>query len=53
MVNLNEVREITDVLLYEDSICIQLCEQGINPEALSSAIKELPKAIEARKAAEI
>uniref|UniRef100_A0A8B9M2E8 Mitotic-spindle organizing protein 1 n=1 Tax=Accipiter nisus TaxID=211598 RepID=A0A8B9M2E8_9AVES len=23
------------------SICVRLCEQGINPEALSSVIKEL------------
>ena len=34
------------------SICVQLCEQGINPEALSSVIKELRKATEALKAAE-
>lgn len=26
------------------SICVRLCEQGINPEALSSVIKELRKA---------
>uniref|UniRef100_A0A8C0J2I1 Mitotic spindle organizing protein 1 n=1 Tax=Chelonoidis abingdonii TaxID=106734 RepID=A0A8C0J2I1_CHEAB len=29
------------------SICVRLCEQGINPEALSSVIKELRKATEA------
>lgn len=34
------------------SICVRLCEQGINPEALSSVIKELRKASEALKAAE-
>lgn len=34
------------------SICVRLCEQGINPEALSSVIKELRKATEALKAAE-
>ena len=31
------------------SICVRLCEQGINPEALSSVIKELRKAAEALK----
>lgn len=31
------------------SICVRLCEQGINPEALSSVIKELRKATEALK----
>ncbi|XP_056650115.1 mitotic-spindle organizing protein 1-like [Monodelphis domestica] len=51
--NLNAVREIMDVLLEISrilntgldmetlSICVRLCEQGINPEALSSVIKEL------------
>uniref|UniRef100_A0A8C5VCW9 Mitotic-spindle organizing protein 1 n=1 Tax=Microcebus murinus TaxID=30608 RepID=A0A8C5VCW9_MICMU len=34
------------------SICVRLCEQGINPEALSSVVKELRKATEALKAAE-
>lgn len=34
------------------SICVRLCEQGINPEALSSVIKELRKGTEALKAAE-
>ncbi|XP_054830052.1 mitotic-spindle organizing protein 1 isoform X1 [Eublepharis macularius] len=34
------------------SICVRLCEQGINPEALSAVIKELRKATEALKAAE-
>lgn len=28
------------------SICVRLCEQGINPEALSAVIKELRKASE-------
>ncbi|XP_048653232.1 mitotic-spindle organizing protein 1-like [Marmota marmota marmota] len=63
-VNLNAVRETMDVLLEISrilntgldmetlSICVRLCEQGINPEALSSVIKELRKAIEALKAAE-
>ncbi|KAL8189940.1 UNVERIFIED_CONTAM: hypothetical protein K2H54_028488 [Gekko kuhli] len=32
------------------SICVRLCEQGINPEALSAVIKELRKATEALKA---
>ncbi|KAB0347354.1 hypothetical protein FD754_012211, partial [Muntiacus muntjak] len=31
------------------SICVRLCEQGINPEALSSVIKELRKVTEALK----
>ncbi|XP_027700354.1 mitotic-spindle organizing protein 1 [Vombatus ursinus] len=62
--NLNAVRETMDVLLEISrilntgldmetlSICVRLCEQGINPEALSSVIKELRKATEALKAAE-
>ena len=31
------------------SICVRLCEQGINPEALSSVIKELRKASDSLK----
>jgi len=31
------------------SICVRLCEQGINPEALSAVIKELRKASETLK----
>ncbi|KAF6376530.1 mitotic spindle organizing protein 1 [Rhinolophus ferrumequinum] len=62
--NLNAVRETMDVLLEISrilntgldmetlSICVRLCEQGINPEALSSVIKELRKASDALKAAE-
>ncbi|XP_013372411.1 PREDICTED: mitotic-spindle organizing protein 1 [Chinchilla lanigera] len=62
--NLSAVRETMDVLLEISkilntgldmetlSICVRLCEQGINPEALSSVIKELRKATEALKAAE-
>ncbi|XP_012884903.1 PREDICTED: mitotic-spindle organizing protein 1 [Dipodomys ordii] len=62
--NLNAVRETMDVLLEISrilntgldmetlSICVRLCEQGINPEALSSVIKELRKASEALKATE-
>ncbi|XP_061485963.1 mitotic-spindle organizing protein 1 [Rhineura floridana] len=62
--NLNAVRETMDVLLEISrilntgldmetlSICVRLCEQGINPEALSAVIKELRKATEALKAAE-
>uniref|UniRef100_A0A8C5ZM37 Mitotic-spindle organizing protein 1-like n=2 Tax=Marmota marmota marmota TaxID=9994 RepID=A0A8C5ZM37_MARMA len=62
--NLNAVRETMDVLLEISrilntgldmetlSICVWLCEQGINPEALSSVIKELRKATKALKAAE-
>ncbi|KAL2087613.1 hypothetical protein ACEWY4_016441 [Coilia grayii] len=34
------------------SICVRLCEQGINPEALSSVIKELRKASDNLKATE-
>ncbi|KAM7086872.1 mitotic-spindle organizing protein 1-like [Molossus nigricans] len=56
--NLNVVREPMDVLFEISrilntgldmetlSICVHLCEQGINPEALSSVIKELRKATE-------
>ncbi|XP_054436200.1 mitotic-spindle organizing protein 1-like [Pteronotus mesoamericanus] len=62
--NLNAVRETMDVLLeisrilntglYMEtlSIWVRLCEQGINPEALSSVMKEIRKATEALKAAE-
>ncbi|KAJ0066891.1 hypothetical protein NL108_004886 [Boleophthalmus pectinirostris] len=59
--NLNAVRETMEVLLEISrllntgldmeslSICVRLCEQGINPEALSSVIKELRKASESLK----
>nr|XP_058911258.1 mitotic-spindle organizing protein 1-like [Kogia breviceps] len=63
--NLNAVRETMEKSLLEISrilntgldmetlfICVRLCEQGINPEALSSVIKELRKAAAALKAAE-
>ncbi|EPQ19857.1 Mitotic-spindle organizing protein 1 [Myotis brandtii] len=35
------------------SICVRLCEQGINPEALSAVIKELRKATEALKTGQL
>uniref|UniRef100_A0A3B4V0K8 Mitotic spindle organizing protein 1 n=1 Tax=Seriola dumerili TaxID=41447 RepID=A0A3B4V0K8_SERDU len=56
--NLNAVRETMEALLEISrllntgldmeslSICVRLCEQGINPEALSAVIKELRKASE-------
>ncbi|MEE6507486.1 hypothetical protein FKM82_024499 [Ascaphus truei] len=59
--SVSAVRETMDVLLEISrllntgldmetlSICVRLCEQGINPEALSSVIKELRKATEALK----
>uniref|UniRef100_A0A8C6Q496 Mitotic spindle organizing protein 1 n=1 Tax=Nothobranchius furzeri TaxID=105023 RepID=A0A8C6Q496_NOTFU len=59
--NLNAVRETMDVLLEISrllntgldmeslSICVRLCEQGINPEALSAVIKELRRASESFK----
>ncbi|KAJ8349957.1 hypothetical protein SKAU_G00250870 [Synaphobranchus kaupii] len=62
--NMNAVRETMDVLLEISrllntgldmeslSICVRLCEQGINPEALSSVIKELRKAADTLKASE-
>ncbi|XP_072332235.1 mitotic-spindle organizing protein 1 [Scyliorhinus torazame] len=62
--NLNAVRETMDVLLEISrllntgldmeslSICVRLCEQGINPEALASVIKELRKATDSLKVAE-
>uniref|UniRef100_UPI00398E369D mitotic-spindle organizing protein 1 isoform X2 n=1 Tax=Pristiophorus japonicus TaxID=55135 RepID=UPI00398E369D len=62
--NLNAVRETMDVLLEISrllntgldmeslSICVRLCEQGINPEALASVIKELRKATDSLKTAE-
>ncbi|XP_059826435.1 mitotic-spindle organizing protein 1 [Mobula hypostoma] len=62
--NLNAVRETMDVLLEISrllntgldmeslSICVRLCEQGINPEALASVIKELRKATESLKITE-
>ncbi|XP_047007094.1 mitotic-spindle organizing protein 1 isoform X1 [Ictalurus punctatus] len=34
------------------SICVRLCEQGINPEALSSVIKELRRATDTLKASD-
>uniref|UniRef100_A0A8D0G0F5 Mitotic-spindle organizing protein 1 n=1 Tax=Sphenodon punctatus TaxID=8508 RepID=A0A8D0G0F5_SPHPU len=43
----------TGVYLETLSICIWLCEQGINSEALSLVIKELHKATEALKALKI
>ncbi|XP_037660616.1 mitotic-spindle organizing protein 1-like [Choloepus didactylus] len=61
--NLNAVRETTDVLLEISRIlnigldmgtlciCVRLCEQGINSEALPSVIKELRKASKVLKAA--
>ncbi|XP_059410153.1 mitotic-spindle organizing protein 1-like isoform X1 [Carassius carassius] len=63
--NMNAVRETMDALLEISrllntgldmeslSICVRLCEQGINPEALSSVIKELRRASDALKASEI
>ncbi|KAM5181885.1 mitotic-spindle organizing protein 1 [Mantella aurantiaca] len=63
-VNVSAMRETMDVLLEISrllntgldmetlSICVRLCEQGINPEALSSVIKELRRATEALKASE-
>ncbi|XP_062866547.1 mitotic-spindle organizing protein 1 [Trichomycterus rosablanca] len=62
--NMNAVRETMDVLLEISrllntgldmeslSICVRLCEQGINPEALSSVIKELRRATDTLKASE-
>ena len=62
---MNAVRETMDVLLEISrllntgldmeslSICVRLCEQGINPEALSSVIKELRRASDSLKASEI
>ncbi|XP_060232892.1 mitotic-spindle organizing protein 1-like [Meriones unguiculatus] len=62
--NLNTVRETMEVLLEISRIlntsldmamlciCVQLCEQGIHQEALSSVIQELRKGTEALKAAE-
>ncbi|XP_059410154.1 mitotic-spindle organizing protein 1-like isoform X2 [Carassius carassius] len=59
--NMNAVRETMDALLEISrllntgldmeslSICVRLCEQGINPEALSSVIKELRRASDALK----
>ncbi|CAH2223885.1 mitotic-spindle organizing 1, partial [Pelobates cultripes] len=63
--SMSAVRETMDVLLEISrllntgldmetlSICVRLCEQGINPEALSSVIKELRRATEALKVSEI
>uniref|UniRef100_A0AAY4E6A0 Mitotic-spindle organizing protein 1 n=1 Tax=Denticeps clupeoides TaxID=299321 RepID=A0AAY4E6A0_9TELE len=62
--NMNAVRETMDVLLEISrllntgldmeslSICVRLCEQGINPEALSSVIKELRRASDTLKVSE-
>ncbi|NP_001187903.1 mitotic-spindle organizing protein 1 [Ictalurus punctatus] len=62
--NMNSVRETMDVLLEISrllntgldmeslSICVRLCEQGINPEALSSVIKELRRATDTLKASD-
>ncbi len=35
------------------SICVRLCEQGINPEALSSVIKELRRASDSLKVVDL
>ncbi|XP_069839033.1 mitotic-spindle organizing protein 1 [Dendropsophus ebraccatus] len=63
-VSVSAMRETMDVLLEISrllntgldmetlSICVRLCEQGINPEALSSVIKELRRATETLKASE-
>ncbi|XP_075708445.1 mitotic-spindle organizing protein 1 [Rhinoderma darwinii] len=63
-VSMSAMRETMDVLLEISrllntgldmetlSICVRLCEQGINPEALSSVIKELRRATEALKVSE-
>ncbi|KAM3935621.1 mitotic-spindle organizing protein 1 [Leptodactylus fuscus] len=63
-VSVSAMRETMDVLLEISrllntgldmetlSICVRLCEQGINPEALSSVIKELRRAAEGLKASE-
>ncbi|XP_060755524.1 mitotic-spindle organizing protein 1 [Neoarius graeffei] len=62
--NMNAVRETMEVLLEISrllntgldmeslSICVRLCEQGINPEALSSVIKELRRATDTLKASD-
>ncbi|XP_063160604.1 mitotic-spindle organizing protein 1 [Candoia aspera] len=62
--NLSAVRETMDALLEISrllntgldaetlSICVRLCEQGINPEALALVIRELRKAAEALKASD-
>ncbi|XP_026880622.1 mitotic-spindle organizing protein 1 [Electrophorus electricus] len=62
--NMNAVRDTMDVLLEISrllntgldmeslSICVRLCEQGINPEALSSVIKELRRASDTLRASE-
>ncbi|KAF4075254.1 hypothetical protein AMELA_G00232380 [Ameiurus melas] len=62
--NMNSVRDTMDVLLEISrllntgldmeslSICVRLCEQGINPEALSSVIKELRRATDTLKASD-
>ncbi|CAJ0921439.1 unnamed protein product [Ranitomeya imitator] len=64
-VSVSAMRETMDVLLEISrllntgldmetlSICVRLCEQGINPEALSSVIKELRRASEGLKASEL
>uniref|UniRef100_A0A8C2KT82 Mitotic spindle organizing protein 1 n=1 Tax=Cyprinus carpio TaxID=7962 RepID=A0A8C2KT82_CYPCA len=63
--NMNAVRETMDVLLEISrllntgldmeslSICVRLCEQGINPEALSSVIKELRRASDSLKVVDL
>ncbi|KAJ8367514.1 hypothetical protein AAFF_G00316960 [Aldrovandia affinis] len=60
----NAFRETMDVLMEMSrllntgldmeslSICVRLCEQGINPEALCSVIKELRRASDTLKASE-
>lgn len=44
-----EISRILNTVLDMEtpSICVRLCEQGINPEDLSSVIKELRKGPEA------
>ncbi|KAJ8253308.1 hypothetical protein GJAV_G00211440, partial [Gymnothorax javanicus] len=51
---LMEISELLNTGLDMESlsICVRLCEQGINPEALSTVIKELRKVSDAQKASE-
>ncbi|CAM9601675.1 mitotic-spindle organizing protein 1 [Lethenteron reissneri] len=61
---INSARETLDTLMEMSrllntgldaeslAVCVRLCEQGVNPEALASVIRELRREAEALRAAE-
>ncbi|KAJ3133157.1 hypothetical protein HK101_004490 [Irineochytrium annulatum] len=52
---LHQMSQLLDVGLDKETLalCVSLCEQGVNPEAVSAVVKELKReaaGIQARKA---